>query len=457
MGWVVLLSSAGADGAPSAASAPASAPAATKPAKEPDWFDCLKDIPLGPGKLDVGGSIRTRYELLDDFTILGVNTNRADEMLLLRSRISLDYKITGQQLHFFVEAQDARFWLSALERSDFAATHPHLNQADLRQAFVEWRKISGTPFGFKIGRQSITYADKRIFGPGEWGNTGRYQWDAGKFYIQTDAVDVDLLYGRQVQPYPASFDDEHYDYDMVGVYAQIKKLPVKLDVFYLLRYDDEGTTRGEAGLGDRRTHTMGFYVDGKAGGRKEWDYGGTVAFQAGQFGRDDLCAYGLNSRLGYTFDLPWQPRLGFEFSYASGDRDPTDGRHETFDNVFGAVDTYYGRMNLFSWMNLEDYQLTASVKPAKDVEIRADYHLFRLATDNDAWYFCNGRAARRDPAGDAGQTVGHEIDLLARWKINRHLELYAGYAHFFDGGFVDRTAGGGFDADWLFAQLVFSF
>ena len=121
------------------------------------------------------------------------------------------------------------------------------------------------------------------------------------------------------------------------------------------------------------------------------------------------------------------------------------------------MDCFYGRMNLVSWMNLEDYQLSFSVKPAKTVKVSLDYHFLRLASGRDSWYWCNGRSMRRDPTGSAGQALGQEIDLLIKWQITRNLELFAGYAHFFPCEFVRRTPGSDDHADWLFVQLAYSF
>ncbi|MCD6304546.1 MAG: alginate export family protein, partial [Planctomycetes bacterium] len=356
---------------------------------------------------------------------------------------------------FYVQFQDARGWLSELPRKDFSPTCPYFDQFDLRQAYVEWHEIGGSPLGFKIGRQAICYGDHRVFGPGNWGNTGRYWWDAAKAFIETDLAQVDFIYGRRVICESVRFDKRHYDFHMLAVYAQIKKLPFRLDTFYVLRYNGRGEAVGESGRGDRSTNSVGFYIDGTAG---RWDYGGTAVGQFGKFGKDDICAFGGNARLGYTFDAPWKPRLAAQFSYGSGDGDPRDGRHGTFDGVFGSVDTLYGLMILTPWMNIEDYQLTAGVQPAKGLKVWVDGHFFRLASDRDAWYWANGKPVRRDASGTLGQTIGAEIDLLAKWRINPHWQLFAGYCHFFPGTFVLEMPNERNDpADWLFAQVTFSF
>ena len=435
----------------------ATQPAAKASSEPPDWFKPLKDIPVGPGLLSVDVNVRSRYEWLSNFNIQAYNTDGRDDLLILRTQVGVDYRLTcppgGTAPHFYVQGQDSRYWLSELQRDDFPTNCPYFDQADLRQAYVEWHRVGGTPLGFKIGRQNIAYRGKRVFGPGDWGNVGGYWWDAVKIYVETKAVQVDVMYGRRILSEQTAFNDQHHDFDMLAVYAQIKRLPFVLDVFYVLRYDDGGQVRAETGTGDEHRHTVGLHVDGKVG---RWDYRGTGAWQTGRVGPDDICAFGLNARLGYTFDAPWKPRLGAEFSYASGDRNPRDGKCGTFDGLFAGVGGVYGWMNVVSWKNLADYEATFSIQPTKALSLSTEYHMFRLASDTDGWYWCNGKSLRRDATGHSGSGLGQEIDLIARWQMCRNLELLAGYSHFFAGSFVRGTQGGG-DADWVFAQLTFKF
>jgi hypothetical protein len=434
---------------------PLAARAGEKPeAPADDWYRPLKEIPIGPGTLDIGGSARLRWEYYDNFNIRTYDTGKDDELLLERVRLTFDYHV-AENAHAFVMLQDSHYWLGDLSPNDFGMGNPYRNPLDLRQAYFEWEHIGGTPLGFKIGRQAISYRDKRIFGPGDWGNVGRYAWDVAKLYVDTEPVKLDFLAGQRVLYDQRRFDQYHYDFDMWAVYAQVKKLPVKLDLFYVLSYDDHGATVGESGTADHKRHTVGAYLDHSP--KKGLDYGCTLACQCGRFGDDDIKAHGGNARIGYTFDAPWSPRVGLEYSFASGDSNPADGDHGTFDGVFGAVDCFYGRMNLFAWKNVHDYQATFSVKPRKGVKIWVDYHYFRLDDARDAWYYCTGRPQRRDPTGASGSGLGHEIDLMAKWQMTKNLELFTGYAHFFPSTFIKRTPGGDGDADWAFIQFLYSF
>ncbi len=451
----------------------AAEPAAKKEEKpkEPDWSNALKNIPIGPFRLDIGGSVRLRYEYQNDFNQQRYADERRgfsrDGFLLQRTRLDFNLRF-AEQARLYVELQDARVYGSDFRTDDFdwrLYSCPYRNPLDLRQAYLEWLHIGGTPFGFKIGRQAIFYADNRIWGPGEWGNAGRYTWDAVKLIADTPLAEVHGILANRIRYDPHSFDEHDSSLDAYGIYAMLKGLPFRLDLFWLRKRTRPNQLYNAKGDRlDLDTGTVGFYVDGKLG--KRWDYGGTLAHTfgdrkvlsaAGKVKSDDgVRAWGANARLGYTFDLPWQPRIGLEYSYGSGDARPNDGRYGAFDGAFGAIDAYYGRMNFLSWMNMHDYQLSLSARPVKKLKVSLDYHIFRLDKARDAWYWCSGRPARQDATGKAGRDLAQEIDLIVNYKYSRHWEFMAGYCHFFPGTFMKRT-GASPDADWFFLQTQYSF
>ncbi len=426
------------------------------PVDEADWYTPLKNIPCGPALLDVTFEYRVRYEQYTDFTIRGYNRDEHDGVLLSRAQLGFDWRFS-KDAHAYLVFQDARGFVSDLNRDQFPLTSPHFDQADVRQAFVEWTHIGGSPVGVKIGRQAFAYGDRKLLGPSNWGNVGGFWWDAAKLMIDGDAVAVDLFFGQRVIREPIHWNERHFTFDAMGAWVKTKTLPFTLDGFYILKYEDHGGIRGETGgPGDERRHTVGVYAAGKVG--KTWDWKGTLAAQFGEIGADSnrVEAYAAHARVGYTFDAPWKPRVAAEFSYASGDRDPTDGKIETFDNLFTSPTVDYGRMNLVSWQNLLDYQLTFGVKPRKCLSLWVDYHYFTLASDTDAWYWFNMRPQRRDATGRAGRELGHEIDLMARWQVSKNCDVFCGYAFFFPGAFLDRT-GTADNAHWGFAQFVYKF
>jgi len=432
----------------------------TRPRK-PHWSDALKDIPLGPFRFDIGGSVRLRLEYQSDFNIQRYadqrrRTARRDAFLLQRARLDFNLRF-AEQARLYVELQDARVYDSDFRKDDFVLGCPYWNPFDLRQAYLEWLHIGGMPFGIKIGRQAIFYGDNRIWGPGEWGNVGRYTWDAIKLIADTELAEIHGIFANRIRYDPHSFDEHDSRLDAFGVYAMIKKLPFRLDLFWVgKRTRPEQVINLKGDTADLHIHTVGFYVDGRFGPGRRWDYGGTLARTFGHRNGARVEAYGANARLGYTFDLPWQPRIGVEYSHATGDPNPAGGNYETFDGVFGAIDRYYGRINFLSWMNLRDFQVSFSCKPLKKAKLWIDYHFFRLDERKDAWYWCSGRPARRDPSGRSGSDLGQELNIVLSYNFSERLRFMAGYAHFFPGSFIRRT-GRSPGADWFFLQVVYSF
>ena len=124
--------------------------------------------------------------------------------------------------------------------------------------------------------------------------------------------------------------------------------------------------------------------------------------------------------------------------------------------LFGAIDSKYGWMNIFAWRNLQDYQMTVSAKATDAIDVLLDYHFFPLDKARDAWYYGNGRPQRHDPTGAAGTELGHEIDLIVKYKWSDHYRLRAGYSHFFPGDFIRRT-GPSPAADWVYVQCMHEF
>ena len=70
-----------------------------------------KEIKIGPGILDLGGSLRLRYEFLDNFSIQGYGAGERDSMLLERLRLNAAYRV-GKSLSLFIQLQDDHFWFS---------------------------------------------------------------------------------------------------------------------------------------------------------------------------------------------------------------------------------------------------------------------------------------------------------------------------------------------------------
>ncbi|MGB7297055.1 MAG: alginate export family protein [Candidatus Aminicenantales bacterium] len=138
---------------------------------------------------------------------------------------------------------------------------------------------------------------------------------------------------------------------------------------------------------------------------------------------DDESDKASSCSLGYSFASSWKPHLMIQYVLGSGDKNPEDGIHGTFDGLFSGADTVlYGWMNLFFWQNLREFRVDLVLTPAETLTFRGEYHFFGFDEEKDAWYF-PGKAVRKDPTGSSGRRLGHEVDLTLRKKISGWLEV----------------------------------
>lgn len=416
--------------------------------------DQLKSTTSAPVTFDFDGQARIRYEYDDSFTLKGYAPGDQDPLLLERVRLDLGVR-WREGPRAFLQLQDAHAFLTRLKDRDFPTSNSIEDALDVRQLYLEWLHVADGPLGLRLGRQQISYGDQRVFGPGNWGNTGRFAWDAAMLKFESDRLSSDLWAGDYLRYKSDVWPDRGTpDFLTLVDYTQVRRLPFRLDLFYVLKRDVSGRVAGESGAGDLLSHTAGFQAEGRA--LRRLDSGATLVGQFGRHGEDRLRAFGANAKLGATLPTAWAPHLGAQYTWGSGDRNPSDGVHGTFDGVFGGRDIFfYGYLNLFFWANLHDAEIDFRVRPRRALTMHLEYHRFRLDRAADAWYSTGLKEQRRDPAGQSGTSLGDELDVRATMTLSDDLELMAGYGRFFPGDFV-RATGPAAKASWSFAQAVFS-
>lgn len=169
-------------------------------------------------------------------------------------------------------------------------------------------------------------------------------------------------------------------------------------------------------------------------GRADWLLWG--AAQHGDWYGERHRAWSLAVEAGYQWrgarGRPWV-RSGA--SYASGDDDPSDGRHGTFFPMLPTM-RVYALSTVYSQMNLRDLFVQAIVEPHDRARVRVDLHRLDLAEHADRWYVGSGATALEGPAfgysgrpSDGAATLGTilegSIDVTIKpwWSVN----AYAGH------------------------------
>jgi hypothetical protein len=450
----------------------ASAPAA--PQKAPE----ANPLSFAGGILTIDLQEKLRWEVRDnnfDFNS-AVNVATDDNWFLQKARIGLKFKPTSW-LTFYVQGQDSREWLSDRTDTPGVLGAEGDDPFDLRQAYIEIADYSQSPWGFKLGRQVLSYGDERLIGGFEWNNISR-TFDAAKLTYKSGPLTVDAFASSVVQPARSGMNmSDFYNGNETrreqlfsGIYASTTAWgPQTTDLFVLHLHEEQPVTSTNFfTIGTRIKSKPGAFASAPVSDGKStpaapkpvgFDYEFEGAYQTGEVRGRDLSAFAIHAGAGYTFDTPWMPRVGVAYNYGSGDGDPTDGDVETFQNLFPTNHKFYGQMDVFAWQNMHNLELNWKFTPTKKLTVKGELHAFWLATTDDSWYRANGVATVRPltpVARAASNYAGAEADIAVSYALSKNVNLEGGYSHFFAGDYLSDT-GASDDANFAYFQTTITF
>jgi hypothetical protein len=397
-------------------------------------------------ELKLGASYRVRSEFKTDFKYGAAVRANHDEYLLHQLRMNLDWAPT-QWLNGFFELQDARIFFSDSVNTNSAPTTFH-DQFDIHQLYLDLKpEIKKLPIRIRTGRQKLNFGKQRLVGALEWANTARV-FDAVRTTLGTEKErTLDIVTSRVVSTQGHGFNDwgsnlnRYFSSDFHGLYySDWLTIPnLKGELYYLFRHNDRAQDQAHT-YATRLWNTWG-----------QWDGNLEVAGQFGEFGGDDHYAFAGHIESGYRLENFFNTWIGFAYNYASGDDDPNDGDHTTFDNLFPTNHAFYGYMDFFSWQNIHEVVFKSETSLMSRIKLKINYHNFWLANDQDAWYNA-GLGTIRRATKDVSNYVGSELDFLMNYAlVPEQVWLLAGYSHFFSGSFV-RDTGPSEDADFVYFQ-----
>ena len=435
---------------------------------------------------DIGAQVRLRYEIRDNFGIAGspgsvdFRRNGADvDNAYFLDRVKPHIGYTSPWFSAYVEGR------SSGSTGDDRNPNPDSDGImDLYQAYVTIGNHKEFPISLKVGRQELSYGDERLIGVADFNNVPR-TFDGAKLRYQNSWIAADLFVARVVLARDNHFNMPN-DYDWFsGIYTSTKVIPKQVTEVYLLsRNTSPQSLRANAPTGPngpsaRDIYTLGVRMKSNIGELAGWDYMLELMGQYGHFNDPtapaladaslEHLAYAMAAVGGYTWkDAPWSPRLGLEYDFASGDSNPRDNKHETFENLFPTNHKFYGYMDFFSLENIHDIRLTTSAKPLPRITLLGEAHGFWLADTHDSFYTVAG--ARRGTLAPTAGTgyginpgyssfVGSEVDLIATYAFAPQGTFEVGYGHFFRGDYVKQSlsAIGSADANWVYIQTKFAF
>ncbi len=343
-----------------------------------------------------------------------------DNFLLQRIVAGFTYNI-GENFVISAHSQDSRAFgwsLRQSKRPDLFKIHskvtpspyyiknPNEEFFELHDLFIQYNDmIEG--LSITAGRQKISFGDTRIFGRGEWGNSGRWNWDALKFAYTQGLNNFNLWAGgtKINDPNQTNIPFTNTEYFGIGSYNSI-------NIFDNTRLEPFLATKWQGGADYIENQNINHYWFGARlvdSNLYNFDYDLTAVKQFGNDNGKDIDAVGFASRIGYkAIYIPWSPLLSLRYVYAGGGED--ENEISAFDPVYGSRDKYYGRMNIVRWSNLSNYEIALELFPAEDMRIELKYNYLRIPNPDGVSFGENLKLLQ------GSNHLGDEIDLWIEYK-----------------------------------------
>ncbi len=363
----------------------------------------------------VDAQIRPRYELRDGYKSLKSDGDKPMNYISQRSRIQFAYQ--KEDLEFMLSFQDVHEWGS------MAPKKMKEGVAGLHEAWVKLKLQKN--FFIQVGRQGIQYDNGRLLSAANWNQVG-FSHDALRLgYVNENwQIETAVAYNHS-----QGFEGSPYELmNTIWVSRKAGKVTFSLLNLADMRQKNDSTDidylrntvgpiinyKSEKLVADLRT----FYQHGKQ--------------QSGM----DVSAYYINTDLTYKFNKKFKAIGGVEIKSGNDATNTASTTDNAFDIMYGARHKFNGLMDYFNvpsttkGAGLIDYYAKLGFSPAKKIYLEAQWHYFNLHNN----YMVN------DVVLD--EHLGNEIDLSAKIKFNKSVELYLSYSTIFGTETLEAIKGG---------------
>jgi hypothetical protein len=411
---------------------------------------------------------RSRYQVIDNSPRL--TTRSSDQALELQT--SLFVEAGRGNVRFNGELFDARTELN--DAQSFLNTN-HVNTLEPLQANVEWDYSSllrpGYSGSLKVGRFTTDIGRRRFVSRSNTRNTITSYTGAEWRWRGADGRNAQVFWAVPMRNLPSdkpSLLDNDHELDLGnrgeslrGAYYQFAPLKNR-DRFEVYWFGLNQPNRPNNDALPRHFDSLGFrsFRPSAAG---KWSYEveavkqhGTSSATVGTVTRRGLVhdAEFLHWEFGYQFPSKLAPVVLLQYDRASGDKNPFDGRDETFDTLFGERRFDFvpqGLYSLFARSNLRTPGVRITFNSTPRLQTMFSYRSYELDAARDAW----SGIGSRDVTGRAGDYVGRQLEGTFTWRaIPNRLTFESGFAQLTAGRFLRETAGAAFRGNPVFVYTM---
>jgi hypothetical protein len=422
-----------------------SSPAITHAKDEPWRIDSALATPEW---LSITGSFRLRYEYMENtFRVVGP---AQDELLV--SRLLVNLRANGERFYGGFELQDSRAWL------DEELTPVGTDDVNTLEPLRMYLGYKTDELDIQVGRMTMDVGSRRLVSRNRMRNTINSFTGVNARWSKSGRVGVQAFLTMPVDRLPNNLerdrlrnnkfelDQEHLEKILWGLHVSDVRVGDRLDTewyLYGIREKDRPSlpTRNRdfltAGLRARNAGVL-------------WEFELETAIQHGTTRATilpidttelDHRAWFVHAEASRKLQGSWEPRVIFRFDYASGDEDPDDGEFNRFDTLYGDRRWEFGPTGIYGALtrsNILSPGIALRSKPGPSTDFRVDYRPAWLASDRDFM----PTALLRDPDGNSGSFIGHQVDLRWRWwSGSRNLAVDFTAAYLWKGEFLKNAPG----------------
>ena len=394
----------------------------------------------GPPWLKWDAEFRGRVELPSavDFT-----AGHNHQFYLHRVRASAEID-ASKWLRLRVQGQDAR----AIGFTHSDGLSPDVHYLDFRQAYVDLGPRTGA-WGVTVGRQEVALGDERLVGTDNYWDPLGQTFDAVRIRYQQERWRL-TGFSAFVAPGNQRISVTSLENRLDGLYLSFdvqKERGVVLEPYlfhnHRRRVSEVGAEQPESDV-----FTYGARSAGNLPGRL--DYNIETALQGRRKYEKPVRAWAGHWEMGVRpLGGESGPRFGVEYNVASGDRNPRDGRHTTFDDLYPAGYNKFGMADPFAWRNVRYGSTGIDWSFHRRWRVSAGYRDFWLDSAKDGLYVKGDNCLTRNPSASSGH-VGSQASLLVAWEFSKRWQFYGGYARFFPGQYLaDSSHEGHFSSPYF--------
>jgi len=365
----------------------------------------------------IDGEIRPRVEERDGFTKPLLESNDPGVSVIQRTRLGMTF--TSGLLNTQITLQDSRTFGQNPNASSDATT-------GIFEAWAEMVLFRGG--SLKVGRQTLTYDDKRLFSASTWSNTGTsHDLALFKYCINDFQGHIGLAYNNNAMISSETYYTPKSNYRYMG-YVWLSKDIVKGLNVSLIGVDEgvQDTIGTKNGANYLKTSMYHAYTYG--GNLKFADPAlpvsvlATAYFQGGKnISGSKMNGSQLALNIDYKFSTILSANIGS--NYISGDNKATDGIQSNFKKLYGTDHSFNGSMEYWKvplTQGLLDYYAGIAGKINKDLSLEGTFHLF-----NSEYSGVNKKKIA------FGKNLGSELDLVVNYKLNTWTSVQAGWSTYF--------------------------